>query len=1305
MKIPGQTTAVCIALNALFAAVLFVVPTPSPGESTWEASGANFSMGSIANLQQRGTGPGSFLELECGGLVTEFGSEGVMTEGSMGYIRDMVVDSGHIYLGGADQSPGNRQWRLEKRDKITGAREPSFGGGDGVVVNNPGPRKDEIYALALDEQAIYAVGFDESPGTDNFQWRIEKRDKGTGNLILGFGSNGVITQNPTPYDDKSIGIAVFDEHLYICGYQWRAPGPDYEWRVEKRNKGTGDYITAFSGGWFTSDPSSSMDIAGFIDVDASGLYIGGLVIDQGNMRWHVEKRNAGSGQPIASFGTNGKIDIDPSSQGDSLEGLVLDDTHLYLVGDDGSPGDENDFRWRIEKRSKATGEPDMNFDGDGVVLSDPSNGQDWPSSICVDTDYIYIAGEDEKMGNDQWRVEKRDKATGALVDAFGGGSGAVEANPSTDSDMAIAMVLEDGHLYVGGFDSSTGTPQFRIEKRYEGYAPLGMYTSTVYDTGDRANFSNLDWTGEASQNSGISFQVRTGATEYEVEGAYFTGSDGTPSTYYDTPGQMLHAEHRTNRYIQYKAFFYSNDSSASPTLEAVNLDYNLLPGWMGGPKVSFYEDSSYQVDLAGYSVDGDDASLVYSLLDGGAEGLGANIQGSVLHLDPEADLNGLENVTIRASDGPDHADLTIEVEIYPVNDAPVLTTLPELTLDEDGTRIDALDLWNYTDDVDDAQDSLVFSIKDSTAPECGVSLSRGHYVDIKPRANWSGEAEITFQVTDGDVPDTGVLAVTVTPINDVPWLLADPVVGTSFSEVRINCTLFDVESDPCVITAQYSTDGASYREATLIRWQESSRGVTGLESSLEGTDHFFVWDAATDLGEVNVSDLKLRLIPSDKDEGLPLTISQLHVDTRPVLTAPSFQKLASPDDDGDFTLTWFTVEGAVSYLLQSSSTAGFDGAREIYSGPDPSFHISGLGNCTYHFRVRAGDGEWRGRWSVPLSVVVKIPVILEKPVFQAMSVVDDDGKYQIEWDPVPGASEYLLQEDTSASFADPFEARLAQVQFYPIRGKTDGTYYYRIMAKSDGGASPWSDVLVVEVEIGKGTDGGQTSTWLDENMGALALATVLVVLAIVFFLLALFIALRKRKGGIRKEEVDDGRAREEHDMANMGGLQPDQAIPPGMKSIGDGAAPNGEGEGWPYQDRMEETHGSWETFAGNQFVEETVDYGVRQNQDRQWAEWETGAGAGTGGGQTGSTDDYGITDHYAILGVSRSATEKEIRAAYRKIAVQYHPDKVTGLGEKIRWTASEEMRKINEAKDTLTDPIRRAEYDWKLDDVADGYDV
>ena len=68
-------------------------------------------------------------------------------------------------------------------------------------------------------------------------------------------------------------------------------------------------------------------------------------------------------------------------------------------------------------------------------------------------------------------------------------------------------------------------------------------------------------------------------------------------------------------------------------------------------------------------------------------------------------------------------------------------------------------------------------------------------------------------------------------------------------------------------------------------------------------------------------------------------------------------------------------------------------------------------------------------------------------------------------------------------------------------------------------------------------------------------------------------------------------------------------------------------------------------------------------------------------------------DYYEVLGVDKNASENDIKKAYRKAAMKYHPDKFANASDAEKKDAEEKFKEINEAYQVLSDNEKKQQYD------------
>lgn len=93
--------------------------------------------------------------------------------------------------------------------------------------------------------------------------------------------------------------------------------------------------------------------------------------------------------------------------------------------------------------------------------------------------------------------------------------------------------------------------------------------------------------------------------------------------------------------------------------------------------------------------------------------------------------------------------------------------------------------------------------------------------------------------------------------------------------------------------------------------------------------------------------------------------------------------------------------------------------------------------------------------------------------------------------------------------------------------------------------------------------------------------------------------------------------------------------------------------------------------------------GVSQSDYTSIYERHVGYGGSGYSKQSGYSGRSYNKDPYKVLGITKDATDDEVKKAYRKMAMKYHPDRVAGMGEEMQRNAAEQMKEINEAYEQI----------------------
>lgn len=143
---------------------------------------------------------------------------------------------------------------------------------------------------------------------------------------------------------------------------------------------------------------------------------------------------------------------------------------------------------------------------------------------------------------------------------WSGGSG------QTSYVNTIKYFNDDGNVDV----TTPGLSQLR--SAFGSYNTNGNLQSSTFDTGSPSNFYTLTWSPVdqpvAAGASSVAFQIATASTTSPTSWD-FLGPDGTAATYYTVPNTPINSVHNGDRYLRYKIFLTTEDTSVSPNITDV----------------------------------------------------------------------------------------------------------------------------------------------------------------------------------------------------------------------------------------------------------------------------------------------------------------------------------------------------------------------------------------------------------------------------------------------------------------------------------------------------------------------------------------------------------------------------------------------------------------------------------------------------------------------------------------------------------------------------------------------------------------
>ncbi|EJL6723420.1 tandem-95 repeat protein [Vibrio alginolyticus] len=662
-------------------------------------------------------------------------------------------------------------------------------------------------------------------------------------------------------------------------------------------------------------------------------------VDEANRAMEENPSGAGTEEEaVSSGGAVQEEDTESSSDSDAAQSNVVDS-----VASSGESGDE----------ALGGGDSDSGAGAQAVGGGDASGSE---------------GGSDAEGNEAQGQAVQTSSAPSASSDSEGSQGGDELDSETTEESFVVDVqdTSEETTTQVeDDFDSETTSETFQIKVEGENDAPeVGQDLAYIMDEDGTITFTQEQLLGYASDVDGddlAAFNVQVGANASVVD-----NGDGT---YTVTPEADFNGE-----------LDLTFDISDGQETISSSIDLTVRP--INDAPVP--EDKTFEIEedgtliftdadlLAGATdIEGDNLTVEGVSYDGGDGILTDNGNGTYTFA-PNENFNGDVNFSFDVSDGTDTVSANIDVSVTPVDDAPVSGNLA-YSVDEDGSiRLSQEQLLSQASDVEgDALTASNLSVDGNAT----VTQNNDGSFTITPDADFNGDIDISFDISDGTNTVQATADLTVNPINDLPvpqdQQFSVEEDGTLiFTDADLLTGATDIEGDNLTV------EGVSY---------DGGDGI--LTDNGNGTYTFAPNENFN--GDVNFS--------FDVSDGTDTVSANIDVSVTPVDDAPVSGNLAySVDEDGSIRLSQEQLLSQASDVEGDALTASnlsVDGNATVTQNDDGSFTITPdadfNGDIDISFDISDGTNTVQATADLTVNPINDLPV----PQDQQFNV-EEDGTLQ-----------------------------------------------------------------------------------------------------------------------------------------------------------------------------------------------------------------------------------------------------------------------------------------------------------------------